>query len=63
MDPESFEDLGDDKNVFENLPKISDDDVQEAMKQQGVGKVHCRGDRAIKKLSGHPLLAGQGDSM
>ena len=36
MDLESFEDLGDDKNVFENLPKISDEDVQEAMKQQGV---------------------------
>ena len=36
MDPESFDDLGEDKNVFENLPKISDDDVQEAMKKQGV---------------------------
>ena len=32
-----FEDLGgEDRDVFRNLPKISDEDVQEAMKQQGV---------------------------
>ena len=36
VDPESFEDLGGDSDLFKNLPKISDDDVQEAMKQQGV---------------------------
>ena len=35
LEPETFDDLGEDKNVFENLPKISDDDVQEAMKKQG----------------------------
>ena len=36
MDPESFEDLGGDSDVFKNLPKISDEDVQEALKKQGV---------------------------
>ena len=36
VDPESFGGLGEDHDVFENLPKISDEEVQEAMKQQGV---------------------------
>ena len=36
MEPESFEDLGGDSDVFKNLPKISDEDVQEALKKQGV---------------------------
>ena len=39
VDPESFRGLGKDQldqDVFENLPKISDEEVQEAMKQQGV---------------------------
>ena len=36
VDPESFGGLGEDKNVFDNLPKISDEEVQEVMKKQGV---------------------------
>ena len=36
VDPESFGGLGEDQGVFENLPKISDEEVQEAMKKQGV---------------------------
>ena len=36
VDPESFGGLGEDKDVFENLSKISDEEVQEVMKKQGV---------------------------
>ena len=36
VDPESFVGLGEDQNAFENLPKISEEEVQEAMKKQGV---------------------------
>ena len=36
VDPESFVGLGEDQNVFDNLPKISDEEVQEAMRKQGV---------------------------
>ena len=36
MEPESCDDLGDDNDVFKNLPKISDKDVQAAMRKQGV---------------------------
>ena len=36
MDPESFGGLGEDQDVFENLPKISEEEVQEVMKKQGV---------------------------
>ena len=36
VDPESFVGLGEDQNVFDNLPKISEEEVQEAMKKQGV---------------------------
>ena len=32
MEPESFKDFGGDSDDFKNLPKISDEDVQEAMK-------------------------------
>ena len=31
LDPESFVGLGEDQDVFENLPKISEEEVQEAM--------------------------------
>ena len=36
VDPESFVGLGEDPNAFDNLPKISEEEVQEAMKKQGV---------------------------
>ena len=36
VDPESFVGLGEDQNVFDNLPKISEEEVQEAMRKQGV---------------------------
>ena len=36
VDPESFVGLGEDQNAFDNLPKISEEEVQEAMKKQGV---------------------------
>ena len=36
LDPESFVGLGEDQNAFENLPKISEEEVQAAMKKQGV---------------------------
>ena len=36
LDPESFGGLGEDQDVFENLPKIGEEEVQEVMKKQGV---------------------------
>ena len=36
VNPEFFVGLGEDQNVFDNLPKISEEEVQEAMRKQGV---------------------------
>ena len=36
VDPESVVGLGEDPNAFDNLPKISEEEVQEAMKKQAV---------------------------